>query len=320
MVIRLGYSLVPLRERMFQFLLLLLVAAPLALLVAGAAGQMIAARGLRPVKDMAERAEGITATNLHDRLEIKNREDELGQLGAAFNHLLERLEQAFQHLRRFTADAAHELRTPLASIRTVSEVTLEQNSAIEIYKDALSGILEEVARLNETINGLLLLARAEATQPGEAQSNFSVLELVHEVLTVLGVLIEEKQIAVREENETVVRQHIHGERSLLRVAIMNVLHNALKFSPSNSVLTISYGQTEDGLTLTVQDQGPGISAADLERVFERFYTANSRLLNSGTGLGLSIAKVIIDRVGGKIGFEESTGGARCQITLPVVGH
>jgi len=110
-VIRLGYSLTPFRERMIQFLLLLLVAVPLALIIAGAAGQMIAARGLRPVKDMAERAKGITANNLHDRLKIRNRSDELGQLAAVFNHLLERLEQAFQQMRRFTADAAHELRT-----------------------------------------------------------------------------------------------------------------------------------------------------------------------------------------------------------------
>ena len=320
MVIRLGYSLTPLRERMLQFLLLLLVAAPIALVVAGAAGQMIAARGLRPVKDMAERAEGITATNLHDRLEIKNPKDELGQLAAVFNHLLERLDLAFQQMRRFTADAAHELRTPLASIRTVSEVTLEQDSTIESYRDALSSTLEEVARLNETINGLLLLARAEGTQPGEAQTDFSAKELVHEVLTVLGVLVEEKQITVREENESAVTNSIRAERSLVRVAIMNVLHNALKFSPSHSILTISYGYVDEKLTLTFQDQGPGIPVTDIERVFERFYTSNdrSRSSNSGTGLGLSIAKVIIDRVGGTIGFEASAVGARCCILLPSV--
>jgi heavy metal sensor kinase len=321
-VIRLGYSLTPFRERMIQFLLLLLVAVPLALIIAGAAGQMIAARGLRPVKDMAERAKGITANNLHDRLKIRNRSDELGQLAAVFNHLLERLEQAFQQMRRFTADAAHELRTPLASIRTVSEVALEQEQRIENYRDALSSILEEVARLNETINGLLLLARAEATQPEEAQTDFSAKELVHEVLTVLGVLIEEKQITVCEENQSAATQCVRAERNLLRVAIMNVLHNALKFSPSNSILTISYGCAENRLTLTVQDQGPGIPPADSQRVFDRFYTNSSQPTAShcGTGLGLSIARVIIDRVGGTIGFEASKAGARCCITLPLVSE
>jgi heavy metal sensor kinase len=317
-VIRLGYSLVPLREHMFQFLLLLLVAAFLALIVAAAAGQMIAARGLRPVKEMALRAEGITAHNLHDRLEVENRRDELGQLAAVFNHLLERLELAFLQMRRFTSDAAHELRTPLASIRTVSEVTLEQETEVEKYRDALSGILEEVARLNDTINGLLLLARAEAIRPDDAQAVFSAKELVNEVLTVLGVLIEEKQITVVEVNPSAATQQIRAERSLLRVAVMNVLHNALKFSPHDAVITIAYHSSADRLCITVEDQGPGIPPAELQRVFERFYTSNSRgtAANTSMGLGLSIAKVIIDRIGGTIGFEASTEGARCVIALP----
>jgi signal transduction histidine kinase len=321
MVIRLGYSLAPLRERMSQFLLLLLISFPVALLVAGAAGQIIATRGLRPVKAIAERAESITAHNLHDRLAMEGRHDELGQLAAAFNHLLQRLELAFQQMRRFTADAAHELRAPLASIRTVSEVTLEQESAIERYRDALSGILEEVSRLDETINGLLLLARAEATQPGDTETVFSVNELVDEILAVLAILIEEKQITVSEVDEPGTAYCVRAERSLLRIALMNVLHNALKFSPPNSILTISYNNSTNLLFITIEDQGPGIAPAELQLVFERFYTSHTaaNASRSGAGLGLSIAKVIIDRLGGTIGFEPSKEGARCRISLPPVG-
>jgi heavy metal sensor kinase len=316
-VIRLGYNLAPLRTRMVQFLLMLLVAIPGALIVAGAAGQLIAKRGLRPLKEMAARAEGITASNLHDRLHVENPKDELGQLASVFNHLLQRLEHTFEQMKRFTADAAHELRTPLASIRTVSEVALERGQGPEEYRDALASILEEGARLNETIDGLLLLTRAEATQPGREQTVFSAKELVDEVLGVLGVLIEEKHIAVFQDDESIGTSTTRGERGLVRTAFMNVLHNALKFSPSDSTLRISYSRSADKLRIAVQDQGPGISADERQRVFDRFYTSTSQATasKSGAGLGLSIARLIIDRIGGTIGFEDSSQGAKCVIEL-----
>jgi heavy metal sensor kinase len=317
MVIRLGYDLAPLRTRMVQFLLMLLVAIPGALIVAGAAGQLIAKRGLRPLEEMTARAEGITASNLHDRLHVENPKDELGQLASVFNHLLQRLEHAFRQMKRFTADAAHELRTPLASIRTVSEVALERGQGPEQYRDALANILEEAARLNETIEGLLLLARAEATQPGREQTVFSAKELVDEVLGVLGVLIEEKHIAVLQDDESAGTSTTRGDRDLVRVAFMNVLHNAVKFSPPDSILQISYSRSAEKLRIAVRDQGPGIAPEEKQRVFDRFYTSTSQAAaaKSGSGLGLSIAKLIIDRIGGTIGFEDSSQGAKCVIEL-----
>jgi len=319
MVIRLGYSLAPLRERMIQFLIVLLIAIPVALLVAGAAGQTIARRGLRPLEQMAARAEGITASNLHDRLEIENPRDELGHMARVFNHLLQRLDHAFQQMRRFTADAAHELRTPLASIRTVSEVALERDQSAAHYRDALANILEETARLNETINGLLLLARAEASQPGQEQSVFPVQELVEEVLSVLGVLIEEKQLTVVQDGAQPQIRDIRADRALLRIAFMNVVHNAVKFSPSKTVIRISWTFAAGRLRIAFQDEGPGIAPDEQQRVFERFYTSSAPATasQSGAGLGLSIAKLIIDRIGGRIAFEEARQGARCVIELPV---
>ncbi len=318
MVIRLGYSLVPLRERMLQFLILLLIAAPMALVVAGAAGQVIARRGLRPLEKMAAHAEGITASNLDDRLQIDNPNDELGQMARAFNHLLERLEQAFQQMRRFTADAAHELRTPLASIRTMSEVALEQSPSKLQYNDALANILEETARLNETIDGLLLLARAETSQPGLEQIDFPVRELVDEALSVLSVLTEEKQITIVQENDSPGNWIVRADRVLLRVAFMNVLHNAVKFSPRNSVLRISWTHRNGNVRIAFQDQGPGIAPEEREKVFERFFTGRTPATVSGTGagLGLSIARLIVDRAGGHIWFEPVQSGARCVMEFP----
>jgi len=323
LLIRLGYSLGPLRERMLQFMLLLLLAVPIALALAGFAGQMIAKRALRPLERMTARAEGITASNLSSRLEVRNPDDELGQMARVINHLLDRLEQAFFQLQRFTSDAAHELRTPLASVRTIGEVALEKGHGSDEYREALGSILEETGRLNETIESLLLLAKAEATQPGERQTTFVATDLVNEVLSLLEVVIEERNITVVQESDTEGKVEVLADRSLLRVAILNVLHNALKFSPNNSMLNISYSYsatTPRKLLIAFRDQGPGIPPGEHQRVFERFFTSTARTTasQSGTGLGLSVAKLVIDRIGGEMWFDEQTQpGAKCTIALPI---
>jgi len=323
LLIRLGYNLAPLKARMVQFLLLLLVAVPVALTIAGIAGNLIARRALRPLQQMAARAEGITASNLSSRLEIENPNDELGYMARVFNHLLDRLEQAFNQLHRFTADAAHELRTPLASLRTVGEVALEKGEGSEEYREALGSILEETARLNDTIGSLLLLAKAEATQPGDTQTVFIASELVDEVLELLQVVVEERNVTMIQEGESAGRTPIRAERGLLRVVFLNVLHNALKFSPAGSTLRISYLRSESPtpvLSIAFEDQGPGIALGEHQRVFERFFTSSSQgtASQSGTGLGLSVAKLVIDRVGGNIWFDEEVWqGAKCIIELPI---
>jgi len=323
LLIRLGYSLVPLRDRMFHFFLLLLIAIPLALAIAATAGQIIAKRALRPLQQMATRAEGITVSNLNDRLVIENPNDELGHMGRVFNHLLDRLEQAFNQLQRFTADAAHELRTPIASLRTVGEVALEKGQGSAEYQEALSNILEETERLNETIESLLLLSKAESTGSANSKTVFPASELVNEVLSLLQVLMEERHISISREGELTGRVGVRANRSLLRTALLNVLHNALKFSPNNSTLAITYSRSADPypkLIMTFQDQGPGIAPGEHKRVFERFFTsaAQSTASQSGTGLGLSVTKLVIDRIGGEVWFDEKMqAGAKCIIILPI---
>jgi len=323
-VIRLGYRLDSFRKYMGRFLLLLLLAVPLALALAAAAGQAIARRALRPLDQMNARAESITAHNLHDRLDVANPHDELGQMATVFNNLLQRVEQAFFQLHRFTADAAHELRTPLAVVRATSEVALQEQRSADEYRNALSSILEESVRLSATIDSLLLLARAESTQPGGAQIVFPIKPLVDEVLNFLEILLEERDIRVVEEMDGVGNAKVLGDRGLLRVAFLNVLHNAIKFSPQQSVLVIAYSSVEgppSALCVTVQDQGSGILAGEEERVFDRFFTRSETAIASppGAGLGLAIARLVIERAGGSIRFDPNVElGARCVVCLPIM--
>ncbi|SDE93930.1 sensor histidine kinase [Terriglobus roseus] len=322
LLIRLAYSMAPLRARMIQFLVVLLIAIPVALLIAGAAGQAIAKRALRPVEEMAMRAEGITAKNLHDRLEVVNPEDELGQLALVFNHLLDRLEQSFEQLQRFTADAAHELRTPIAALRTIGEVALQDESGDEVCKEALSSILEETSRLSETVDALLLLARAETTQGGQEPEAWPLQSLVDEVLNLLEVLIEEKGLLVVQDGEAIGRRSVRADRGLLRIALMNVIHNAVKFSPRDGSLRIGYALCDtdsQAIQVAVEDSGPGIANGEHKRVFDRFFTSSTRdtIAHTGTGLGLSVSKLVIERIGGTIHFDSAAEvGARCVICLP----
>jgi signal transduction histidine kinase len=323
-LIRLGYSMAPLHDRMLYFFFLLLVATPIALVAAGFISYSVSRRALRPLVSMASRAEQITASNLHDRIVVENPDDELGHMGRVLNHLLERLQQAFAQLQRFTADAAHELRTPLASIRSTGELTLQHDRPNASYREAISGMLEETTRLNQTIDGLLLLSKAEAVQCDSEPTSFFLTELVHEILVLLEVLVEERQITVLEEYENAPHEPLVADRSLMRVALLNVLHNAVKFSPDRSVLRIVYGSIErEGHIfhhISIHDSGPGIAPGEHLRVFERFFTSAVHQATAfrGSGLGLSIARLIIDRNGGRINFEENiVNGAKCCIELPI---
>jgi signal transduction histidine kinase len=319
-IIRLGYSLAPFRERMTQFLGILLVAFPIALVIAGFAGYQIAKRALKPMGEMAHKAQRITARNLHDRLDVENGSDELGHMAAVFNDLLNRLEQAFQQLNSFTADAAHELRAPMAAMRAVGEIALRQKDSAG-DKEAIASILEETSRLDETIAGLLLLAKAETAQP-IGPNTFSLIEVVADVVTVLEVLAEERGIRIDFASQGSNGMAVTGDRSLIRSAVMNVIHNAIKFSPAKSFITVTHSVStneEHFAELTVEDQGPGVESSEREMVFERFYTVTRRETteNNGAGLGLSIAKLVIQRSGGEIFFDHKVGmGARCVIRLP----
>src|SRR5262245_12777237 len=299
-----------------QLLYILLLGFPIAVVVAGVGGYLLARRALAPVDRMAERARLINAERLNDRLPVNNPDDELGRLATVFNQTLTRLESSFDQMRRFTADASHELRTPLTAIRSVGEVGLRGRRDEVAYREIIGSMLEEVDRLALLVDRLLTLSRADTGQAQLAVDIVDIPQLADEVAEQLGVLAEEKNQSIQVHFDMVPRWT--GDRVMLRQALLNLVDNAIKYSPVGGNIEIRVTHSTDGTIIDVTDTGPGIPTDLRSRVFDRFYRvdkARSRE-NGGTGLGLAIAKWAVEVNGGRLTLEPtSTVGSRFRITL-----
>ena len=319
-LIRLAYSEEHLWLHLEELLSASLLALPLTLAVAAFAGYALARRALAPLEQMALRAEQITSEHLDERLPTDNVDSELGQLARAFNSTLARLEQSFEQLRRFTSDASHELRTPLTAMRSVGEVGLQKDGSREEYRDTIGSMLEEGNRLTRLVDSLLTISRADAGAIPFHPSVFSVLELTREAAALLEVLMEEKslRLTLTGDESALVR----GDRLFLRQSLVNIIHNAVKYSPLRG--TISVNVRPDGagrVTIEIADDGPGIPPEHVTNVFDRFYRVDqSRTRNEGgAGLGLSIANWAVQAHGGEIGLDSAPGaGCTFRICLPAV--
>jgi heavy metal sensor kinase len=318
LLIRLGYSEEPLYARTEELGVAALAALPIVLAIAGLAGFFLARRALEPLSQMARRAEQITSESLHDRLPVGEEGVELGHLAQVFNGLLARLEQSFERLKRFTSDASHELRTPLTAIRSVGEVALQNRGTAEEYRDTIGSMLEEVNRLTSLVENLLTISRADAGSIELHPTVFSAMDLARESVGLLEVLIEEKNQEMSVEGDETLR--VRGDRMFLRQALVNIIHNAVKYSPAGSAIAVRVRQERaSGFCFEVSDSGPGIATEHSARIFDRFYRVDeSRSREAGgAGLGLSIAQWAIRIQGGDIRLLTSQGrGCTFQICLP----
>jgi heavy metal sensor kinase len=290
---------------------------PLAAVLAALGGYVMAGRMLKPVGVMAEQARRITSESLHQRLPNPNPHDELGQLAAVFNETLQRLENSFDSLKRFTADASHELRTPLAALRSVGEVALREASEAGELRETIGSMLEEAQRLNDLIDAMLMFARVDSGGARVCCEAVPLDDLVAEVCERMEVLATEKRqnIEVAAGCEALV----HADPLLLRQAVMNILHNAILYSPPGSTTRIRCARNCGDAVIEITDQGPGIAPEHQSKIFERFYRidkARSRTAG-GTGLGLAIAKLSVERMGGSIQLTSAAGkGSTFRIALP----
>jgi heavy metal sensor kinase len=326
LLIRLAYSTAQLQSRMTEFIAVLVLALPVALAIAGIAGYYVTSRALAPLAELTRRTDKITATRLQDRLPVENPDDELGHIARVLNGLLARLENSFEQLRRFTSDASHELRTPLAALRSVGEVGLQGEYSTSEYREIIGSMLEEVTRLTRMVESLLTMSRAEAGEIKLQTSVFSVLDLVREGIALVGVLAEEKnqRIQIQGTEDFMVK----ADRLFLRQAIVNVLHNAVKYSPPDSTIEIRLLKPlepgeERWALLEVSDEGPGIREQDRAKIFDRFYRVDEGRSRDegGAGLGLAIAKWAVQANGGDIEVKPGiVRGSTFSIKMPFVGH
>jgi len=315
-LIRAARSDAPIRAELNELLAVLLLGLPLGVGVAAGGGYLLARRALRPVGRMAERAETITADRLSERLPVANPSDEMGRLATVFNATLARLEESFEQLRRFTADASHELRTPLAALKAVGEVGLREASGPGAYRDVIGSMLEEVDRLARLVDNLLTLSRADAGRMPLDREPVDLVGLASEVRQLLSVLADEKGQMIRvEESGPCVAS---ADRAILRQAVVNLLDNAIRYSPEGSEIRISVERSRNGPSLGVTDEGPGIGPEHLPRIFDRFYRVDPARTRDGggAGLGLAIARWAAQACGGSIDVRSEVGrGSTFRILL-----
>ncbi len=308
----------PMLEQLARTGLSFALGIPLLVALAGLGGYLLARRVLRPLQVMAAHAKAIRADQLSERLPIANPDDELGQLAAVFNATFAGLEKSFQELRRFTADASHELRTPLTAIKSVGEVALGTGATKEECRAAIASMLEETDRLARLLDTLLNLSRADAGQVKLNQEAVDLGELSGEVTQVLGVLAEEKSQDLQVQKAPNV--FIEADRVVLRQALINILDNAIKYSPEGASIRLRVARENGHAIAEISDNGPGIAPEHAARIYDRFYRvdkARSRA-DGGAGLGLSIAKWAVEVHGGHIELQAREGGGSCfRIVMPV---
>ncbi len=317
-VVRLALSEEPLWDEFWDMVSVLGFGLPVIVLLIGFTGYIVAGRAIQPVEAMAQRAGRISAEHLNERLKIENPDDELGRLGTAFNQTLARLETSFEQLRRFTADASHELRTPLTAIRSVGEVALQTHGDATYYRDMIGSMLEEVDRLTRLVESLLTISRADAGHIHLQKSSIRLLDLAQESAALLDVLAEEKSQTIVVAGDSSIT--IQADRLILRQALINLIDNAVKYSPAGGKIRVDVHAADGSAVVEVRDSGSGIPPEHTEKVFERFYRvdkARSRA-EGGAGLGLSIVQWSVSAHGGRVELDRNAAsGCAFVIYLPI---
>ncbi len=296
-----------------QLAAIFIVGGLIAIVASALVGRWLATRALRPVDAITRTALAISrADDLDKRIPQTGPQDEIGRLATTFNVMLDRLEGLFRGQQRFIADISHELRTPLTTIRGNIDLLRRMNN---VDKPSLDAIQAETERMTRMVGDLLLLARADAGQPIR-QERVELDTLMLEVFRQARVLADGVELAIAEEDEAAVM----GDPDRLKQLLLNLVDNAIKYTPKGGRVTLGLGRAEGWARLCVSDTGIGIPAEDLPHVFERFYRvdkARSRAAG-GTGLGLSIVEWIAEAHGGRIQVESQLGqGSTFTVWLPL---
>ena len=315
-----GSAEAPIRKTLHRWLVVLVLGLALLILGAVAGGFLLAQRALAPVDRVISTAERISSHNLSQRLPVPNTGDELERLSIALNNMIRRLEDAFKQTQRFLADASHELRTPLTIMQAGLEAMTEKANTRLDVQEVAGSTLEETERLRRIVEGLFALSRLDAGEALEKSSPFDLGELVADTADQICLLAEDKDIAIK--RTTAQQVIIEGDRARIKQIVVNLLDNAIKYTPCGGRIDVRVTARNGNAILEVADTGIGIPAEALPLVSERFNRvdkARSRDLG-GAGLGLSIVKSIATAHRGRVEVNSQEGeGARFVVELPLAG-
>lgn len=293
------------RQILKEYGKMVLLAGPIVLILSMILGYFLAKSSLAPVERLARAAAKISVKSLNSRLPVQNPDDELGRMADIFNQMFSRLESSFQQMRRFSSDASHELRTPLTVIRALGENALAAGKK-DSYPETIASMLEETSRLSHLCESLLLLSRADSGQQAITLEKTDLHEIGSRCVQLLGVLAEEKLQTIELSGTTGVAR-CRVDQNWVRQAVMDLIDNAIKYTPESGKICIETGQSTIGnehfVFLAVRDNGPGITQEHQEKIFERFYRidpARGRKSGEGAGLGLAIARWAVEASGGSL--------------------
>jgi heavy metal sensor kinase len=309
----------PFDQALDRFRLILDETLPFLVVLASLAGYWLSGRALAPVNAIIETARGVGVQNLSSRLAVPPANDELRRLSETLNAMLGRIEASVKRLTQFTADASHDLRTPIALIRSSAELALRRPRAEDEYRETLSRILATSEETTHLIENLLTLARADA---GAAELHFSDVDLVPHLEKIAGeavILAAGKGIHVTSELAAGPIK-VSADPAAIERVLLIVVENAVKYTPNSGKVEISLSNGAATARMEIRDNGIGISDKDLPHVFERFYRADEARSREpgGSGLGLAIARWIVDLHGGNIEAQSTLGnGSLFRITLPI---
>lgn len=317
----------PAYEALNQFHRLLLLLVPAVLILAGAGGYLISRKALAPVDRVTRAVQAITFQSLDQRVDVPAANDEIRRLAVTFNAVLTRLQSAVSDIVHFTADASHELRTPVALVRTTAELALRRERTPHEYRMALAEILEHTGRMSALVDDLLVLARADAGIEVRQDTTFDLLEVARTTCQEAAVLADRRHVGVCVDAPDEVIM-VRGDKVSLQRLLLILLDNAVKYSPDGGTVEMSVAREgrDDGreVVITVSDEGIGLDAADMPRIFERFYRGKRARQHApdGNGLGLAIARTIADQYHWALNVAPasagtSVSGCRVEVRLPL---
>jgi heavy metal sensor kinase len=316
-ILHAGRSVEPQKWILREYITYYLYSVPLILAISVAVGWFLTSRALKPFEEITRTAEKITYENLNTQIYTERREEEVQRLVLSFNAMVRRLDQAFRRVRKFNADAAHELRTPLAILQGETEVALRSPNVPDEIRAVLESNLEEIDRLTRIVSDLLMLAEAEAGRQVLIKEPVDVPMLLRDVIGHLRSLVSDRQVTI--SLQCIPELWIDADKLWLRRAVINLVENAVKYSKEGGKVEVNAGIEGKAARITIRDYGIGILPDDLPYIFDRLYRADpARNRDSGgVGLGLAIVKWIIEAHEGSLRVEsEPDRGTRFEVSLP----